>query len=275
MPGAILPKPFDGSEHRSFLWKGSDSAALLVHGFPGTPAEMRPLGTVLKNAGWTVHGLMLPGLGADIESLDKRTAMDWSKAVENAMEELKRHHSLNLLVGYSVGGAVALHAAQEQRPSGLVLLAPFWSYGEGWLSRLWPVVKLFFRRVKPLKRADFSTTEVRRGLQRMFKNIDLENPQIQQALRQLTISLRPIEEIRRLGQSAFARASKIDVPTLVIQGSRDKVVPPGRTKHLITTFVNRVEYREVDAGHDLVDLESGAWNQVKEWLLLFAASLRK
>jgi carboxylesterase len=236
---------------------------------------MRPLGTVLKNAGWTVHGLMLPGLGADIESLDKRTAMDWSKAVENAMEELKRHHSLNLLVGYSVGGAVALHAAQEQRPSGLVLLAPFWSYGEGWLSRLWPVVKLFFRRVKPLKRADFSTTEVRRGLQRMFKNIDLENPQIQQALRQLTISLRPIEEIRRLGQSAFARASKIDVPTLVIQGSRDKVVPPGRTKHLITIFVNRVEYREVDAGHDLVDLESGAWNQVKEWLLLFAASLRK
>ena len=109
----------------------------------------------------------------------------------------------------------------------------------------------------------------------MFKNVDLENPQIQQALRQLTISLRPIEEIRRLGQSAFARASKIDVPTLVIQGSRDKVVPPGRTKHLITTFVNRVEYREVDAGHDLVDLESGAWNQVKEWLLLFAASLRK
>ena len=43
-----------------------------------------------------MHGLMLPGLGADIESLDKRTAMDWSAAVENAMEELKRHHSLSL-----------------------------------------------------------------------------------------------------------------------------------------------------------------------------------
>jgi len=275
MSGTTLPKPFDGSEHRSFLWKEGDPAALLVHGFPGTPAEMRPLGTVLKNAGWTVQGLMLPGLGADIESLDKRTAMDWSEAVENAMEELKRHHSLSLLVGYSVGGAVALHAAQEQRPSGLVLLAPFWSYGEGWLSRWWPVVRLFFRRVKPLKRADFSTTEVRRGLQRMFKNIDLENPQIQQALRQLTISLRPIEEIRRLGESAFARASKIDVPTLVIQGSRDKVVPPIRTKHLITGFINRVEYHELDAGHDLIDPESGAWNQVNECLLLFAASLRK
>src|ERR1043166_6591319 len=98
MPGAILPKPFDASEHRSFLCKKSDSAALLVHGFPGSPAEMRPLGTVLRNTGWTVHGLMLPGLGADIESLDKRTAIDWSAAVENAVEELKRHHSLSLLV---------------------------------------------------------------------------------------------------------------------------------------------------------------------------------
>jgi pimeloyl-ACP methyl ester carboxylesterase len=91
----------------------------------------------------------------------------------------------------------------------------------------------------------------------------------------ITVSLRPIEQIRQLGQSAFARASKIDVPTLVIQGSRDKVVPPIRTKHLISGFVNPVEYHELDAGHDLVDPESGAWNQVKECLLLFAASLRK
>ena len=275
MPGAILPKPFDGYEHRSFLWQGSDCAALLIHGFPGTPAEMRPLGTVLKDAGWTVRGLMLPGLGADIESLDKRTSRDWSEAVRQAVEELKQHHSPILLVGYSMGATLALHAALEQRPSGLVLLAPFWSFGQGWLNRLWPVVRLFFRQFKPLKRADFSMIEVRHGLERMFKNIDLENPQIQQALRRLTVSLRPIEQIHQLGQSAFARASKIDVPTLVIQGSRDKIVPPFRTKHLISGFVNPVQYHELDAGHDLVDPESGAWNQVKECLLLFAASLRK
>jgi pimeloyl-ACP methyl ester carboxylesterase len=126
-----------------------------------------------------------------------------------------------------------------------------------------------------LKRADFSTTEVRHGLERMFKNVDLENPQIRQALRQLTVSLRPIEQIRLLGKNPFARASKIDVPTLVIEGSRDKVVPPIRTKHLINGFVNAVEYHELDAGHDLVDPESGAWNRVEECLLQFVASLRK
>ena len=58
MSGTILPKPFDGSEHRSFVWTEGDHAALLIHGFPGTPAEMLPLRTVLRDAGWTVHGMI-------------------------------------------------------------------------------------------------------------------------------------------------------------------------------------------------------------------------
>ena len=270
MPEADLPKPFKGTEHRSFHWPGGHRAALLVHGFPGSPAEMRPLGMALNEAAWTVRGLMLPGLGADIENLDKCLYRDWSAAVREALDDLKRQHPAILLVGYSVGGALAVAAALERRPAGLVLLAPFWSFGDHWSKVLWPVIKLIFRRVKPLKRADFSAREVRHGLERMFKNIDLENPQTQQNLRQLTLSLRPIEQIRQLGESAFIQSSKIDVPTLVIQGSRDKIVPPIRTRRLTSNFTNRVEYHEVDAGHDLVDPESGAWNQIRERVLLFA-----
>ena len=52
--------------------------------------------------------------------------------------------------------------------------------------------------------------------------------------------------------------------------SRCCVGPTERFVH-----INRVEYHEVDTGHDLVDPRSGAWNQLKEYLLLFAASLRK
>jgi carboxylesterase len=273
MSRAILPKPFDGSDHRSFLWQESDRAALLVHGFPGTPAEMRPLGTVLKGAGWTVRGLMLPGLGADIEKLDQCTSRVWLDAVQQAMEELKRQHSMILLVGYSFGAALVINAGL--RPDGLVLLAPFWSFGDRWFNIVWPVIKICFPRVKPLKRADFAASEVRRGLQRMFKDIDLDNPQIKHALRQLTVSSKPIEQIRQLGRRAFNQVAKIDVPTLIIQGSRDKVVPPIRTKRLINAFVSRVEYHEVDAGHDLIDPQSGAWDQVKERVLIFAASLRR
>ena len=218
---------------------------------------------------------MLPGLGADFASLEDRTFQDWADAATHAMVELQRQHSVVIIVGYSMGGALALHTAAEQRPAGLVLLAPFWSFGEGWLRILWPVVNFLFRRVKPLKYADFSALDVRFGLQRMFKDIDLENPQIQQALRQITVSLSSIAQVRQMGQRAFERASEIDVPTLVIQGSKDKVVRPECTARLLNRFPNGIQYRDVNAAHDLVNPVSGAWTQVKETLLIFAESVRQ
>ncbi|HEX6769632.1 MAG TPA: alpha/beta fold hydrolase, partial [Candidatus Binatia bacterium] len=276
MTHALLPKPFDGVENRSFRWQAGDPAALLIHGFPGTPAEMRPLGTVLRDAGWTVHGLMLPGLGADIATLDQRSFHDWSAAANQAMAELKRQHARVLMVGYSMGGALALHTALDQRPAGLVLLAPFWSFGEGWLKILWPLVHFLIRRVSPLRYADFSAMDVRRALLRMYKNIDLDDPQIQQALRQTALSLGTIAQVRRLGRSAFDRAARIDVPTLVIQGSRDKVARSPCTARLVNRLPNGgSQYRQVDAAHDLVDPESSAWNQVIECLLGFADTIRE
>jgi carboxylesterase len=275
MSQAILPKPFDGSDHQSLFWQESDRAALLVHGFPGTPAEMHPLGTILKEAGWTVRGLMLPGLGADIEKLDQRTSRVWLDAVQQAIERVEAAASGDLVGRLFLGRGLGVKRSAGTAAGRSGTARAFLEFRRQMVQPPLAGNKFCFPRLKPLKRADFAASEVRHGLQRMFKNIDLENPQIQQALRQLTVSSKPIEQIRQLGQRAFNRVAKIDVPTLIIQGSRDKVVPPIRTQRLINRFVNRVEYHEVDAGHDLVDPGSGAWDQVKEHLLRFAASLRK
>jgi carboxylesterase len=276
MTRTILPKPFLGAEHCSFYWQAGEPAALLLHGFPGTPAEMRPLGTALRDAGWTVHGLMLPGMGADIATLEQRRCHDWLAAANQAMEDLKQRHSVVLLVGYSMGGALALHAAKLQRPAGLVLLAPFWSFGEGWIRVLWPVVRCLFRRITPLRYADFAAMDVRRALLRMYKDIDLDDPQIQQALRQTALSLNSIAQVRQLGRSAFDQAATIEVPTLVIQGNRDQVVRSQSTARLLKRFSNqRAQYRQVDAAHDLIDPECAAWNQVVNHVNGFAADLKE
>ena len=271
MTQTTLPKPFDGVENESFSWQAGDHAALLLHGFPGTPAEMRPLATVLREAGWTVHGLMLPGMGADIATLEKRRVEDWSAAANQAMAKLKRRHPVVILIGYSMGGALALHTALDQPPAGLVLLAPFWSFGEGWLRVLWPAVNLLFRRVKPLQHADFSALDVRRALHRMYQRVNLDDPQIQLALRQTTVSLRAIAQVRQLGRSAFERAGQIAVPVLLIQGSHDKVVRSVCTSRLLNRLPSAlVQYHEVSAGHDIIDPECGAWEQVKDCVLSFA-----
>ena len=110
----------------------------------------------------------------------------------------------------------------------------------------------------------------------MYKNIDLDDPHIQQALRQTTVSLASIAQVRQLGHSAYERAAKIDAPTLLIQGSRDKVVRSPCTARLLKRFQNgAVQFEELDVGHDLVDPESRVWAQIKDCLLVFAETIRE
>ncbi|MBM4297447.1 MAG: alpha/beta hydrolase, partial [Deltaproteobacteria bacterium] len=171
------------------------------------------------------------------------------------------------------GGALALHTALEQRLAGLILLAPFWSFGEGWLRILWPFIRVLFRHVTPLKHADFTAREVRQPILRMFQNIDLDNPQTQQALRRITLSSKSIAQVHKLGRSAYQRASRINVPTLIIQGAQDKVVRPEYTSILLSRLPNRPLCQHVDATHDLIDPQQVAWKTIESSLLKFAVSV--
>jgi esterase/lipase len=107
----------------------------------------------------------------------------------------------------------------------------------------------------------------------MFGDIDLNSPAVQKYLRRLTISVQTLEQLRALGQNVFRRASAMDVPTVVIQGLQDPVVPPHRTKQLIRRLENVAHYYEVQGGHDLVDPNGAAWNKVKTHVIDFAESL--
>ena len=84
-----LPPLFQGAEHLPFTLAGSapgGPAALLVHGFPGTPAELRPLAEALHAAGWTARGLLLPGFGPEFAALGRQHAADWIGAVRGALD---------------------------------------------------------------------------------------------------------------------------------------------------------------------------------------------
>ena len=52
-------------------------------------------------------------------------------------------------------------------------------------------------------------------------------------------------------------------------------MPPHRTKRLTNRMANKVQYHEINTGHDLFDPESGAWIQVKGFLEVFAEAIRQ
>ena len=61
---------FTGEAHQSFDLHAGPVGALLIHGFMGSPKEMRPLAHALVEAGVSARGVQLPGFGPDRARLE-------------------------------------------------------------------------------------------------------------------------------------------------------------------------------------------------------------
>jgi carboxylesterase len=240
-------------KHRPFaLDSGATSGkigALLIHGFPGTPAEMRPLGEQLAAAGWAAYGPLLPGFGPHIPTLGQQTRYDWLAALRPQWQQIQERHETAVLIGFSMGGALAINLAAEMPPDFLVLLAPFWRFA-GWQGKLLPIAKHFQKTFYPFAQADFGDTAVRRQLAELMPGADLDDPTVQTRIRQeVQLPTKAIDEVRQLGQSSGKLASSIYCPTLLLQGSQDSVVLPRFSRQLITRLAGPVSYRELPGDH--------------------------
>lgn len=269
------PKPFQDEAHQSFCWNGGRAAALLVHGFPGSPAELRPLATVLHQRGWTTRGLLLPGFGPEFETLFDRHQIEWSAALTQAAAELKRQYSPVILIGYSMGAALALQTVVEQRPDGLVLLAPFRRLGAAWQEWIGCLLKPFFRHVYPFKKSDFSDRQVRDTIQTFFPGLDLDEARTQQWLRDLRVPVRIFEQLNQVGKIGLRAAPRADLPVLIIQGLQDEVVRPEQSRALSQSLPGPVRYLEIEAGHDLLNPQHAAWPLIEQAVLNFAGMVQQ
>ena len=113
-----------------FAGDGSGRGALVVHGFTGSPFEMRWLGERLADRGFHVVGPALAGheYGRP-EDLDGTTWRDWYTSAALAFDRLRKACSRVAVVGLSMGGLLALHLARERRKQIAalgVLATPIW-----------------------------------------------------------------------------------------------------------------------------------------------------
>ena len=246
-------KPYQDPEHQPFKFGEGPGGVLLIHGFPGTPAEVRGIGQALAEDGWHARGPLLPGFGPDIVNLAEKRRDDWLEAVGGEWEALRADHYPCVLIGFSMGAALALRLAECLPPDRLVLIAPFWRL-PGFLPRLVPVLKLVMPVMRPFKDADFSDLEVRAGFDRLMPGIDLEDPEAQAYIREeITLPLAVIDEVLRLGGEAYRTANSVSSPTLVIQGRDDQMVHPDLTHRLVRRMGGAdVIYREIAGDHELI-----------------------
>ena len=277
LPALSLPEPvpwFNGPEHRPFMLGGGGRAALLVHGFASSPAEMRALAEELNAAGWSVRGMLLPGFGPQLPSLPEVSWQDWKGAVIGELQLLRALYPEVLLIGFSLGGAVCLTAAAEENPDGLVLLAPFTRAGGDLRKTLGglilPHVSRFFY---PLKDADFSEPRLRKAVGELLPEADLEDPRTISALRSVGVPSVILEQLLGAGLEARRAAATVSLPVLLIQGRDDTVVRPEDTRRLLRRFPRPPGYVELPGPHSLARPSSPAWEQVVQEVVSFAGAL--
>lgn len=248
----ITTSVFAAPEHQPFELPGERGAALLVHGFGGTPAEMRPLGEQLNAQGWAVQAPLLPGFGSDFANLGSVTHQQWIVTVRNGLIALRRQHGRVVLVGFSMGGAIGVNIAVKTPPDALVLINPFTKI-DHFVWRMLPLLKYAVRDFKPFRlvKLDFESEEARRNIGQFMPDADLSDPEVQRAVLSFSLPTRALDELRAVGETAYGRAAKVGTPTLVIQATRDTTASPAYSRKLAARIPG-ARWVEIDGEHNFI-----------------------
>jgi carboxylesterase len=107
-----------------FFLDGGPVGVLLIHGYTGSPPEMRLVGDYLNERGLTVSAPLLPGHGTTAEDLNRCHWSDWTDSALSALLDLRLKCQTVFVGGLSMGSLVAIYlAAHESMPAGTILYA--------------------------------------------------------------------------------------------------------------------------------------------------------
>jgi carboxylesterase len=202
---SVKDKTWDFDElAEPFFHRGGDTGCLLMHGFGGTPATVRPVADILAEEGFTVYAPLLRGHGTTLGDMDSYTWEDWLNDAGNAYDRLKAEGVKNIiLMGFSMGGVLMSLLAEERDCAGLVLMsAPF-------------RVKRYIRRAATLGRF-IPYAELRSN--GISKN---PNPYLQSYN---GVAVSKLRDLSRLMMKARGGLYKISCPVLILQSALDNKV---------------------------------------------------
>lgn len=193
----------------AFSFAGGPIGCLLIHGFTGSPAEMRPLGEFLHTKGLTVSAPLLPGHGGHPDDLNHVTWRDWVTTAENALATLAASCKSVFVAGLSMGALIACHlAAEHPECAGLLLYAPALQVR----NRLLPLAPLLRRVIRQFPAGE---------------STDLVDPEAPSRLWHYpTYPVGGAAELLALQRRVRRMLKRIQAPTLVFISTRDGSVPP-------------------------------------------------
>lgn len=187
-------------------------AALMVHGFLASPAEVRGCAERLEAAGVPTVGVRLSGHGTSPWDLREQSWQAWLESVRRGYRIAACMADRVTMVGFSTGAALSLLLAAE-RPAGLcgvVAVAPTLRFVDSSM-RFVPLIHHANRLI--------SRTVSDEGLMPFREHVS-EHPDVNYR----HVPIRGLFELMQLVDRLKERLPEIDRPVLLIQASEDPVV---------------------------------------------------
>ena len=195
-----------------YLLPGGPFGCLLIHSIASSPQEMRWLGTQLNQNGFSVLAIRLFGHATSPQDLRRARYSDWIASMEDGISTLQKQCSKLIVVGASLGSALALIAGAKLAVDAVVAISPpnnLLSYS---LSRRLNLPHPILRWLK-LGKQSFRSGPSLPGLAHQDETIHPDYP---------TIPTRAISEIELLLTEMRRVLPNVDVPTLLIQTDFEK-----------------------------------------------------
>lgn len=111
---------FSVPEAQPFDFRGDSHGVLLIHGFTGSAGHMRLLGEHLRDKGFTVKGINLPGHATSIADMGRYGWKQWLQAAKEAVVALKDQCEYVSVSGLSMGGVLSLILAEQMEVTSVV-----------------------------------------------------------------------------------------------------------------------------------------------------------
>jgi carboxylesterase len=106
-----------------FFFPGGRTGVLLIHGFTGTPKEMRSMGAYLNQQGFTCLGIRLAGHATNMDDMIASRLTDWTASVEDGFNLLSGSVDRIYLAGLSMGGVLSLLMSIRLDVAGVIAMA--------------------------------------------------------------------------------------------------------------------------------------------------------
>lgn len=191
----------------SLTYTNGKVGCLLIHGFTGTPDELRELADYLSSKDITVHVPLLSGHGTVLEDLAQTTWLQWSADVRKAYHQLNQTCDEIFVGGLSMGGTLALHLATHQPVQGVISFAAPVTF-ENPKLRYIPLIKKFIRFYPKKDGPDIHDPDAKLKI-RCYNQYPLE----------------AVLQFRQLIEHTYDDLGEISAPLLVFHSKQDHTIP--------------------------------------------------